>query len=126
MEKARDDFEDAGLGRAVIGNGRPDHIPGFRNATGWSADIFTDPDKTAYQALGLARGMSTMTGLKSIKSLAKSVFSGHLSTAVQGDALQQGGVLVAGPGDAVHFLYRNREAGDYAGADVILKNGFGD
>lgn len=74
----------------------------------------------AYKALGFKHGMGGMLGLKSLVSLAGSVLSGHGSRAVQGDALQQGGVIVAGPGNEVYFLYRNREAGDYpATADIL-------
>jgi hypothetical protein len=120
LEKARDDFESSGLGRALIGNGPIDRIGGFRKATGWSGPLYTDPDKSVYNALDFKHGMGGMMGLKSVTSLVGSLFSGHGSTAIQGDALQQGGVLVAGPGDEVHFFYRNKEAGDYpATADIL-------
>lgn len=123
MEKARGDFEDAGLGRVVIGNGRPDQIPDFRRSVGWSGDIYTDPDKSVYNALDFKHGMGGMMGLKSMASLVGSVFSGHGSASIQGDARQQGGVLVAGPGDAVHYFYRNTEAGDYPDTADILAAG---
>ena len=123
LEKAREEFEKAGLGRAVIGNGPPDRIAGFRKTTGWSGPIYTDPDKAVYNALAFKHGMGGMMGLKSMASLVKSLVSGHGSAAIQGDALQQGGVLVAGPGDAAHFFYRNKEAGDYPAASAILAAG---
>ncbi len=120
LERARDGFASAGLGRVVVGNGPPDRIPGFRGVTGWSAGIYTDPDKAVFKALDFKHGMGGMMGLKSVTSLVGAVVSGHGSTAIQGDALQQGGVLVAGPGDAVHLFYRNREAGDYPPIADIL------
>lgn len=123
LEKAEGDFEDAGLDRAVIGNGRPDRIPDFRRAAGWSGGIYTDPDKSVYNALDFKHGMGGMMGLKSMASLVASVFSGHGGASIQGDARQQGGVLVAGPGDAVHYFYRNTEAGDYPAASEILAAG---
>lgn len=104
----------------MIGNGEPSHIPGFRKATGFSGKVYTDPDKKVYDALGFRRGMGSMVGLKSVKSLMGSVLSGHFSTGVQGDALQQGGVLIAGPGKTDGLVVRSREAGDYPGVEELL------
>jgi hypothetical protein len=120
LEGRADDFETAGLRLAVIGNGEASHIPGFRKATGFTGEVYTDPDKEIYKSLDFRRGMGSMVGLKSVKSLMGSVLSGHFSPGVQGDALQQGGVLIAGPGETAGLAIRNREAGDYPGVEELL------
>ncbi len=53
-------------------------------------------------------------------SLVGAALAGHMSTAIQGDSKAQGGVLIAGPGDRIDYLYRNSEAGDYPETETLL------
>lgn len=120
LAEKRDRFEKNGVRLVIIGNGEPGHIPPYRRATGFDGPIYTDPDKKTYKALNFTRGMGSMLGWKSVKSLMGAVFSGHLSASIQGDSLQQGGVLIAGPGDHIHYLYRDSEAGDHPSVEAVL------
>ena len=40
---------------------------------------------------------------------------------VQGDALQQGGTFIIGPGDKLHYAHINQQTGDHGNNEEILK-----
>ena len=84
----------------------------FRKATGYTGLLLTDPELNSYKALDFRKGVGSLMGLKSVTAVMRSVGSGHLGGMVQGDALQQGGALVVGPGEIVRYVYRSKEAGD--------------
>ena len=64
--------------------------------------------------------MSTHLGFKSLTEGIRAVATGHSEIKLQGDVNQQGGVIVVGPGDAVHYIYRNKETGDHPPLNKIL------
>ncbi|MBF0451116.1 MAG: AhpC/TSA family protein [Candidatus Magnetomorum sp.] len=104
----------------VIGNGQPNFIEGFRNDTGYQGDLFTDPSLKTYQLLSFKKSLSSLFGLKTVKTAFRAFSSGYVQKGIQGDALQQGGVVVIHPVDTPVYLYTNNEAGDHAPLDEIL------
>ena len=104
----------------VVGPSRPEHIAGFRAATGYAGPLFVDPSLRAFRAAGLehSRGSTyhPLAVLKAMRALAQ----GHRQTGRQGDIIQQGGTFVLGPGDRVHFEWRDRYAGDHADLDAAV------
>lgn len=105
---------------ALISNGPPFFIQPFREETGYQGELYTDPSLESYKLLNFKRGLSTLMGFKSIKESLRAATTGYGQISVQGDTQQQGGVLVIGPGDQLHYVYRNQEAGDHAPmADVL-------
>ena len=103
-----------------MGNGEPGAIAGFRNDTGYPGPVFTDPNRSVYSALELHRGLLHMAGVKSLVKGAKALFSGETQKKTQGDAMQQGGILVVGPGGRVEWFYQSKEPGDYPDAKSLL------
>jgi len=97
----------------VVGCGRPEHLAGFREATGYDGPLFTDPSLRAFGAAGLAYGWTRtfhpLTILKGIGAFA----SGFRQGARRGNPVQQGGTFVLGPGERVRFEWRDRFAGDH-------------
>ena len=104
----------------VIGNGVPQHIEPFREATGYRGRLFTDPTLAVYKILDLKSGIGGMFGLKTVQQGFKAFRKGVSQEGIQGSALQLGGALVAGPGDTIHHFYRSREAGDHPPVDQLL------
>lgn len=104
----------------VIGNGAPMFIGGFRDTTGYDGPIYTDPSLRAYRAAQLRRGLRTVltpgTVVRTIGALRRGFRQGR----TQGDALQQGGVVVVAPGGRVLWHQVSRGPGDNAAADQIL------
>jgi hypothetical protein len=104
----------------VVGPSRPEHIAGFRTVTGYTGPLFVDPSLRAFRAAGLEHGRRStyhpLAVLKAVRALAQ----GHRQTGRQGDVIQQGGTFVLGPGDRVHFEWRDRYAGHHADLDAVV------
>ncbi len=104
----------------VVGCGRPEHIAGFREATGYGGPLLTDPSLRVFKAAGLAYGWARtfhpLTLVKGIRAFA----SGFRQGARRGNPVQQGGTFVLGPGERVRFEWRDRFAGDHPEMDEVL------
>jgi hypothetical protein len=120
LHRRIDDFHGKGAELYVIGSGTPSFIAGFRDETGWTGAIYTDPSLEVYKAAGLKRGvfntLSPMAALRSIRTLSHGVKQGR----TQGDQWQQGGVLVIATNREVLWSHASGSPGDNATADQIL------
>jgi hypothetical protein len=92
----------------------------FKAKEGVAADIYTDPGRRTYAALGARRDMAAAFNPRTLLASARSISSGHFQTATAGDALQQGGELVVTPEGDVRFLHLAGFAGDHAGVGTVL------
>lgn len=114
------DFENANARLYVIGNGSPSFITGFREQTMYDGPVYTDPSLATYKAAELkrsiARTLDPRGWLKGVKSFAE----GHRQGRTQGDAWQQGGVLVVSPAGDVKWQHASDLPGDNATAAQIL------
>ncbi len=113
LKQALPEIRARGAEAVVVGCGRPEHLAGFREATGYDGPLFTDPSLRAFGAAGLAYGWTRtfhpLTILKGIGAFA----SGFRQGARRGNPVQQGGTFVLGPGERVRFEWRDRFAGDH-------------
>lgn len=102
-----------GAALVVLGPARPEHIAGFRAATGYDGALLVDPALGSFREAGLAHGWAeTFHPLAVIRGV-RAFAGGFRQGARQGDPVQQGGTFVLGPGDAVRFEWRDRHAGDH-------------
>ncbi len=108
----RAEIEAAGASLHIIGNGNPSFIEGFREKTGYTGTIYTDPSLATYAALGLVRSVGATVHPRAILKGMQRVASGMMQGRTQGDAWQQGGALVIQPDGKVLFNYQAREASD--------------
>jgi hypothetical protein len=117
-EKAR--IEAAGARLVVIGSGTPNFIAGFRENTGFDGLILSDPSLSAYKVAGMRRDMwrnfTPLSAAYAVRALAR----GHMQGRTQGDASQQGGVLVIEPPGHIVFEHLSKLAGDNAPPADIL------
>ena len=110
----------AGAELVVVGSGAPHFVAGFRETTDFDGPIYCDPTLAVYEAAGLKRGRLRTLGPRSALASLRAAKEGFKQGRVQGDAYQQGGVLViVPPGEAVY-----RHVSEYAGdnapvADVV-------
>jgi hypothetical protein len=104
-----------------IGNGGPSFIKGFREKTGLTGLVYTDPSRKTFDAAALVRTVRNFLHPGGLVASVRAASKGFLPGAkVQGDALQLGGVLVVRPPDRVSFHYASRYVGDHPSNAEIL------
>jgi hypothetical protein len=120
LHQQRDRFEAAGIALVVIGNGAPHFMAGFREHTGYAGPLYTDPSLEVYKAAELKRGVTRVINPRALLPTIKAFARGGKQGSVQGDAWQQGGVLVVAPGGEVRWHHASDRPGDNATVDRIL------
>ncbi len=114
-------FQRLNVQLVVIGNGPEKFILPFREATRYKGPLFTDPTLKTHRILGFKKGITSLVGFDPLKAGIRALGTGYLQKGIQGPPLQQGGVLVVGPGNFVHYLYRSKKAGDHPSMEDVLK-----
>ncbi|XP_073508987.1 peroxiredoxin-like 2C isoform X2 [Phyllobates terribilis] len=112
----------------VIGQSSYLHIQPFCSLTGYGHEIYVDGDREIYCKLGMKKGeSSSSSGSPHVKSnkitgSVKSIWRAIKSPAFdfQGDPAQQGGALIVGPGNRVHFLHRDMNRYDHVPISSLL------
>nr|XP_025137829.1 thioredoxin-like protein AAED1 isoform X2 [Bubalus bubalis] len=114
----------------VIGQSSYHHIEPFCKLTGYSHEIYVDPEREIYKRLGMKRGEEIASSGQSphvksnilsgsIRSLWRAV-TGPLFD-FQGDPAQQGGTLILGPGNNIHFIHHDRNRLDHKPINSVLQ-----
>ena len=103
----------------LVGNGGPSFIAGFRETTGYTGPIYTDPSLAVYKAAQLRRGALTLLKLGAAKATIGSLRRGFRQGKTEGDATQQGGVLVVAPDGRILYHHISEYPGDNASPDEI-------
>jgi hypothetical protein len=111
----------AGAELHVIGNGAPTFIAGFRELTGFAGAIYTDPSLAAYRAAQLEHGLRTFVSLGAAARTVGAFARGFRPGRLQGDNLQQGGVLVIERDGRVVWQHVSKSPGDNAAPDEIVR-----
>jgi peroxiredoxin len=112
-----------GLRVVYVGNGEPRYIEGFieRNAIDVEVvEVLTDPSLAAHRALELHRSAATTYGLRALWNVGRALVNGFRPSTVEGDAYQQGGVLVVDRDGRVAYLHRDRATGDHASTTDVI------
>lgn len=120
LHRHKQDIEAAGARLVLIGNGTPNFIEGFRERTGYTGPIYTDPDRELYRELELKRSVGSAVNLRSMGRAFSALRKGHRQTRTQGDPWQQGGVFVVTGDGSVLFEHRSAYAGDHPEVDDIV------
>jgi hypothetical protein len=115
-----DEIHAAGAELYVIGNGAPMFIDGFRETTGYTGAVYTDPSLEVYKAAGLERGLLKILNPRAALAAARALKGGFRQGRTKGDATQQGGVLAIAPPGEVIYAHVSRFAGDNAKPEDIV------
>lgn len=117
------EFEKAGAGLVIIGNGRPALAKRLaeRNQLPASMTLLTDPSLRAYQAAGLKRGVWRTLGPRGWLPYLRTLRRGFRQRRLAGDAWQQGGALALAAGGKVLYRHVSEHPGDQASASALLK-----
>ena len=104
----------------VIGNGSPSFIAGFREQTGWTGPVYTDPSLAVYRAAQLERSVGSTLDPRSLTDAWRALRHGSRQGRTQGDQWQQGGTLVVVPSGEVRWHHASGRPGDNAtGAQIV-------
>uniref|UniRef100_A0A8D0E1M6 Peroxiredoxin like 2C n=1 Tax=Salvator merianae TaxID=96440 RepID=A0A8D0E1M6_SALMN len=123
-------LQDANVRLVVIGQSLPHHIKPFCDLTGYSHEMYVDPEREIYKILGMKSGEASITSaqsphvkssllLGSIKSMWRAMTSPAFD--FQGDPAQQGGTLILGPGNEIHFVHLDKSRLDHAPINTVLQ-----
>jgi peroxiredoxin len=107
-----------GVDLVVIGNGSPRSIPAFREGTGWSGPLYSDPELEAYRAAGMKHGL--FAGFKLVSNAVRAFRAGLKQGKVDGDPFQQGGAILVTPAGEVAYAYISATGGDHPPLDELL------
>ena len=88
---------------------------------GFRVEVTTDPRLGVYEAMGLRRSMWATIGPRALVDLARAMAAGHPHRPVEGDATQQGGVLLVDAQGVVRLLHANRSIGDHAPTSDLVE-----
>lgn len=122
MRDRREDIERAGARLILVGNGSVAHARSFQKRLAPDVDVYTDPGRQSYDRLGLRRSVAATLGPSSASAFIGATLKGHRQTSIEGDAWQQGGLLVMAPDGGILFLQRNRTAGDRPDVEGALRS----
>jgi hypothetical protein len=104
----------------VIGNGTPSFIAGFRDQTHYEGPIYTDPSLATFRAAELKRSVTSTLDPRSLGKALSAFARGQRQGLTQGDAWQQGGVLVIAPTGEVKWHHASERPGDNATVAQIV------
>ncbi|XP_043102211.1 peroxiredoxin-like 2C [Puntigrus tetrazona] len=125
-------LQDSNARLVVIGQSSWCHIEAFCSLTGYSHEIYVDPERRIYKKLGMRRGETYMETPSSSPHVKSGLLVGSLRSTwramtspvfdFQGDPLQQGGALIVGPGPEVHFAHFDMNRLDHTPINRLLQS----
>ena len=119
-----DTLRAAGADLYIIGNGTPSFIAGFREQTRYQGPIYTDPSLATFRAAELKRSVTSTLDPRSLGKALGAFARGQRQGLTQGDAWQQGGVLVVAPSGDIRWNHASERPGDNAtGAQILAALG---
>ena len=123
LHRAREQFEQAGVGLVLIGQASPRQATAFRRKMEIDLPVLADEERSTYKAAGLKRAnVSQLLGPRSVLSGVKhGARSGVVQGRIIGDAAQLGGAVIVAPGGEVAYEQVQRNAGDTVEADALLE-----
>uniref|UniRef100_A0A8C0J5A2 Peroxiredoxin like 2C n=1 Tax=Chelonoidis abingdonii TaxID=106734 RepID=A0A8C0J5A2_CHEAB len=102
----------------------------FCSLTGYPHEIYVDPEREIYEILGMKKGEAATTSVQSphvksnlLSGSIRSIWRAMTGPAFdfQGDPAQQGGTLILGPGNKVHFVHLDKNRLDHAPISTVLQ-----
>ena len=122
LHRAREEFEQAGVGLVLIGQLTPRHAAHFRRRQAIDLPVLADEERASYKAAGAK--MANVNQLVGPKVLAKgaltSLRTGKVQTRIIGHPAQLGGAMVIAPDGTVVWSHMSRDASDNAAPEEIL------
>jgi peroxiredoxin len=122
LDRAREQFEDAGATLVLIGQLTPRHAAHFRRRQGIELPVLADDDRASYKAAGAKVGStSDLLGPKVVaQGVLTSLRTGKVQGRTIGHPAQLGGAMVIRPNGEVAWSHMSQDASDNAEPEEIL------
>ena len=120
MRSRSGDIRASGADLVFIGNGAVPFAKHFKEHEVPGFEVYTDPSRESYQALGLKRSLLGTLGPRSLLAGMRAVRAGHAQTSVEGDAFQLGGFFALARGGEIRYGEIHSSAGDRPDEDAAL------
>jgi len=120
LRSRRGDIRAAGADLVFVGNGAVEFAKQFQERQVRGFEVYTDPSRESYQALGLKRSLLGTLGPRSLLAGMRAVRAGHAQTSVEGDAFQLGGFFALARGGEIRYGEIHSSAGDRPDVDAAL------
>lgn len=123
MDRARGEFEAAGVKLVLIGQASPRHAAHFRRTQKIELPVLADEPRASYKAAGAKMGgVSDLVGPKVVaKGLSTLLSTGKMQTRTVGNPAQLGGAAVIAPGGTVVWSQMARDASDNVAPEALLE-----
>jgi prostamide/prostaglandin F2alpha synthase len=123
LDRARGQFEAAGVNLVLIGQLTPRHAAHFRRRQEIELPVLADERRSSYEAAGAK--IATMTELVGPKVMAKGIALSRNTGQVQGKTIghpaQLGGAMLIAPDGTVAWSHMSDDASDNASPEEILR-----
>lgn len=116
----KDRVEDSGE-LVIIGQGSLEQAQDFDRTHGKGLRALVDTRRRSYEVLGFTHGVTSTLGPASLLKGIRAASQGFMQGATQGDAFQQGGVLVVAAGGTPRYIYRSQFAGDHPAVATVIQ-----
>lgn len=110
----------AGAHLVFVGTGLPAMAADFARAQAGPHPVLSDPARRVFAAAGMRRALWTTLHWRLVRNLWRALRAGFRQTKVQGDAWQQGGVIVVDAGGAIRHRQVDGAAGDPLDVPALL------
>jgi hypothetical protein len=107
-----DDIHAAGTELIFIGNGAVHFAKNFAETLVPGSEVYTDPSRESYMALGLKRTLMGVMGPRSLLAGFRATRAGHIQKSVEGDGMQLGGFFAVAEGARIVYADIHTSAGD--------------
>ncbi len=110
-----------GVKLVFIGSGTPAMAADFREFMQLDVPVWTDPRRQTYAHLGFKRGVGSVASAEVLRAGLRAMSAGFRQGRTQGDAMQQGGVLVVKRGGEPVYAFASTTAGHHPPLDLVLE-----
>jgi AhpC/TSA antioxidant enzyme len=107
-------------GLLFVGSGTPPMASDFQAAFCPDASVAIDPERRAFDAFDLKRGVMATLGLRAMIAGTAALLRGHRQGGMRGDAWQQGGAFVIDTEGHIRFAHVDRRSGDHVKPQDLL------
>lgn len=122
MRGRLDDIHAAGAELVFVGNGAVPFARNFLQCEVPGSEVYTDPSRESYLALGLRRGLTGVLRPDSLVAGMRARRAGFRQHGVEGDPLQLGGFFAVEKGGRILNAQVFNSAGDRPNVDAALRS----